>query len=235
VVRQPPPAISGPNQLWWFNGASPGGSYHTSIVLTSGTGSVQWTISAGGHVVSLSAMQGESVIVSSIGASDTAGDVRITATNSSGQGHYDLTVRTPHRLQPGDVLPGCPSQPFGYRSLLEYTIIDQFNTPLPAGIGVNEFWTSGVTDHVVTNWRRDSPKGVQLITSTFVDEIGGEHVDWVPVPPVECGNTTQVQSWGQAWRVGSSTPGAGKSVQNNTLMKRRGSAVHLSLVSPVTP
>lgn len=232
-VPPPVPTISGANELWWFNGMNPSG-YSTSIMLTSAGGaSTQWSVTAGGSLVSLSTTQGTSVTISSTGASTAGNDVRITATNSGGTDDHDLTVRSPHRLEAGTIVTNCPDATWGYETFLTYTIRDQFGSTMPNGAALSEDWTSGVTNHWPgTNWRRGSPGGITLPGSTFSDHIQGEHVNLPPTPQPQCGSLTQVQSWGQEWRVGSTTPGQGQRVQTNTLTKRRGEAAHQSVMSP---
>ena len=233
VIQRPtPPTISGASELWWFDGYSPSG-YNTSVVLTSAGGaSTSWTISAGSSIVSLSSNQGASVTVSSTGQSSNANDVTITATNAAGSDEHELTVRSPHRFEAGQVVTNCPSDPWGYETNLRYTIKDQLGDTIPNDVPISEDWTTGITNHYAgTNWRRADPGGF-IVGSTWDDRVGAEHKDLPPNPTIQCSDATSIQSWGQQWRVGSTTPGQGKAVQNNTLMKRRGSAVHQSISSP---
>lgn len=102
---------------------------------------------------------------------------------------------------------------------------------MPASVAMSEDWLSGVNNPLGANWRRGAPVGA-VLGPLFADHIGGENPALPPNPTIVCGDTTAVQDWGQGWFVGSTTPGQGKHVQTNTLLKRRGSALHTSIASP---
>jgi hypothetical protein len=240
VVRQPPPAISGPNQLWWFAGENPP-NYATSIQLTSSAGAAtQWSVSSGGDKVSLSTTQGSSIVVTSTGQSEIPDDIRIVASNIAGQDQIDMTVRSPSRMEwlQASSTTMCPLEPWGYETLVTYRVRDQFGVAMPSGMVLNEDWTSGVTnnwpDH---NWFPGAwpdPQGTSVSSSAFSDRIrmtGSGTGEWLN-PSISCPSLTWVQSRGQAWRIGSQTPGEGKLVQTNVIVFRRGSGFHDDVVSP---
>jgi len=231
VQVQARPNISGPNVVWYFGGHSPSG-YATSITLTSSGGSgTQWSITAGSNKIQLSSSSGSSVDVTSTGSafSSSAGDIQITATaNGQTSSPFSLTSRKPFRLLAGSLSTTCPSSAWGYETFINYTIQDQLLANLPTAVIFNEHWSGSVVDdYSGTNWRRGAEGSFTSVS--FSDWIGGENPALPPSPSISCGNTTNVQHWGQEWWVGNSTSGTGVKVQSNTLQKRRGSAIHLNI------
>jgi hypothetical protein len=172
------------------------------------------------------------VLVTSTGASGSLFDVTVRASVNGLSTNHTLTVYSPHRLVAGPISTTCPFPTWGYRTTLRYGIRDQFGSALPNGAALNERWTTGVVNHWSgTNWGRDTVgAGGNITGSTFDDQIDGERVG--KIPSTSCASSTLVQSWGQAWYIGSVTSGVGKRVQTNTLVKRRGSATHTNIVTP---
>jgi hypothetical protein len=227
------PTISGPNTLWWFNGENPSG-YSTSIDLSSDAGrSTQWSIVDGSDKVTLSTTQGEYTTLTSIGYSQSGGDVRIAATVEWGTTEFTVTVRAPHSLVPVRASYECDAT-YGYFAQLLYVMQDQLGTDLPSDVPINEQWTTGVSnDYAGANWRRADPQGLITDGPAFVDGIFGEYPGLPAVPQPTCdGNSQPVQHWGQTWQVGSLTIGAGRRVQTNTLQKLIGRALHTNIISP---
>jgi hypothetical protein len=223
------PTISGPNTVWWFNGQNPAG-YATSVTLTSSGGNgTTWGIAAGADKITLSPT-GNTASVTSTGSafSSAIGDIQITAqVNFVTSDPFFMTTHTPNELVKGTITHNCDAT-WGYRDLIQYTILDQLTIPLPTSVTLSEEWTTlPVPDFSGTNWRRGDPGGTTTDPATpsqFLDSITGENVSnptvFNPVPtPVCSGNGTSVQHWGQAWRVGSTLPGIGRRVQTNTLQK----------------
>ena len=105
-----------------------------------------------------------------------------------------MTTRTPYRLVAGTVVPQCDST-YGYADFLNYTIQDNLLTSLPAGVPLNEHWSTEVAnDYSGTNWRRGSEGSLTTSGSSFADMIQGEALDLPPIPvPVCTGDGTAVQ------------------------------------------
>jgi hypothetical protein len=229
------PTIGGPNTVWYFNGLTVSG-YATSIQLTSSGGSsTTWTVTAGANKINLSSYSGSPITVTSSGTafSSSVGDVKITAAaNGQTSSPFSITTRTPSTAVQGTIINAC-DQTYGYLTTLNYTIYDQMPATLPAGVPVNENWTTGVVnDYSGTNWRRRDPNGVVEPGSGFADTIGGEAAAYGP-PLATCdGNSTPVEHWGQEWRVGSIATGFGRRIQTDTLQKYIGHAAHVAITSP---
>jgi hypothetical protein len=160
--------------------------------------------------------------------------VKITATaNGQTSNPFSITTRTPNRLVAGTIQTSCDST-WGYLTSLSYTIQDQFQTPLPTTVQVNELFTTDViNDYSGTNWIRGSAGGSDTSGADFADEIWGQDVNSSPIPVPTCdGDSTAVHHFGQDWRVGSIATGFGRRVQTDTLQRYKGHAAHLSIVSP---
>jgi hypothetical protein len=231
------PTVYGADQLWWFEGQSPS-SYATSVVLsTDGGSSTQWSIVSGSDKVSLLNDYGDSVTVVPTGnaLSGSGGDIRIVATAWWGESSYEfaMTLRGPHSL--GHVLTdySCDAT-YVYRGRVIYVIKDQLGQDLPYDVDLNEDWTTGIfQDYPGNNWRRADPVGFTTSGgAAFEDGMFGEFPSAMPTPSCD-GNSEPIHHWGQAWRVGSQSIGAGRLVQTNTLRKLRGRAIHTNIVSPV--
>ena len=228
--------ISGPNTVWYFNNLTVSG-YATSIQLTSSAGSsTVWNITAGASKITVSSFTGSSITVQSSGAAFSAsiGEIRLTATaNNVTSNPFSLTTRTPNSAVPSIINTVCDST-FGYLTTLNYDIVDQMQTALPAGVPVSEDFTTGiVVDYAGTNWRQSIPTGANEPGSAFADLIGGENLTLPPVPVPTCnGSSTPVEHWGQEFRVGSIASGVGRRIQTDTLQKYVGHAAHTSIVSP---
>jgi hypothetical protein len=167
--------------------------------------------------------------------SSAPGDIQITATaNGMTSNPFTLTTRKPYRLVAGTIVNQCDPT-YGYNDFLNYTIQDQLLTDLPAGVPLNENWTTGVVnDYSGTNWRRANPGSLTTQGAGFSDNIAGEAFSLPAVPTPSCAgtSTTKVQHWGQEWRVGTLTIGSGPRVQTDTIQKYIDHAVDLSITSP---
>ncbi len=233
-------AISGPQTVWWFNGQTPSG-YTTTITLTalpSGASSYTWAFSQGGNKATFSGQSGNTINLTGTGLSVApGGDVKVKVTvNGVTSPDYAITVRGPKTLVAGATNDGANST-YGYDSWLNYTIKDNLSQLLPSSIPLNEKWTSPVTnDYSNANWRRLAAAGLTTPDSTFADHIGGEAINLpaypVPTSPQSPLSSTTVQHWGQEWRVGSTTSGAGARVQTDNIQKYLDHARHTNIVSP---
>ena len=228
--------IAGPSAVWYFNRENPTG-YDTSISLTSsGDPSTTWTVTAGVDKVNLSTNTGSETVVTSTGTafSSAVGDIRITATVGGAiSDAFAITSRTPDRLAAGSIVHQCDPD-YGYSDSLNYTIQDQLLTALPSDVPLNERWSTAVAnDFTGTNWRRGPQGSITSTAAAFFDFIQGELLTLPPVPiPVCVGDATAVQHWGQEWRIGSLSIGAGRRVQIDTFQKFRNHAEHQPIVSP---
>jgi hypothetical protein len=216
------PIISGPTTVWWFNGPSPA-NFPTQITLSSDAGSATaWTVSQGATKVSLSTASGSQTVVSGTGSvfSTVSGDISITATSQGVSSDlYAITSLKPaelFKITPTIVCDGT----FGYATDVPYTIYDTRGVIIEGVIPVSENWTASVVfDYVGSGWSRGPVQGgLTDVNGLFHDHITGQAAGYAP--PAGCtGTAVAVMHWGQEWRVGSTTSGAGASVQTDTLRK----------------
>jgi hypothetical protein len=235
------PLISGPTTLWWFNGLSLGVSgYSNQITLTASptAGTYSWAVTAGSDKVSLNNSTSSSVVVTSTGQSKTANDVSVTATtNGQTSAPFQLTVRAPYALSsdPNHPTPVYTTDPnYVWDTDIYYLVVDNFLTPVPVSLPINEYFTTGpINDYSGTNWRQGSPGCAQTAGAEFFDLLGGENSSRVPTP-VYSPNWTgaKVQHWGQDWHVGTCNLGSGPRVQSDTIQKWTDHALHTNIVSP---
>lgn len=238
------PVISGPNTVWWFGGQTPSG-YATTITLTSSGGAgTTWSVPAGGNQVSLSSTSGASITVTSSGNafSSTAGDVKITAVaNNQPSDPFPITTRTPTLLQTPPITDStsCDSSN-GYSTLIEYTVLDNLNQPLPSSVEYNEkFTTSWNVDSAGTNWPQifgnppptfPGSTGTQSILS---DLITGPNLSSSPNPVPTCsGGGPEIININQEWRIGSDTSGLGRRVAQDNFERFLDHADHNPINTP---
>jgi hypothetical protein len=234
------PTITGPNTMWWFNGATPS-SYSdlTQITLsTEDTGiSYSWSVVTGGSKVSLSNQNTANVTLTSTGMSQDANDVGIqVVVDGQVSDQFNITVRAPHRLNLSSTTHSSSAN-FGYRTEITYTIRDQFTNLLPGrAIPVNEhFTTSIVADFSGMDWVQTDDGGTTLPLPIFLDAIEGEtssHFPTAQAPQSPQLGSTRVCHWSQDILVGSATVGAGRRVQSNTFQKYRDHGAHENVTSP---
>src|SRR5258708_1423156 len=241
-----PPTISGPNTLWWFKGLAAGVSgYVTQITLTAssnGNGtSYQWAITAGSDKVSLSTSTSATVQVTGIGQSKNANDVSITVTvGGQPSDPFYLTVRAPYTFgtDPAHPKPAYLSDnTYVWQTDVYNIVLDNLLTPLPTTVSVNEQWTTAVVpDYSGTNWRQPAPNStgcVAITNAELIDGIFGEVSSRIPTPVYNVNqNGTAVQHWGQEWRIGTCTTGAGPRVETNTLQKYTDHAAYTGVTTP---
>jgi len=250
AAPQPPatvkPKISGnTTTLWWFNGLAPSG-YTITTTLTAtapGATSYSWAVSQTGTKVTLGTNGQSTMVVTSAGWSSTSGDVSITLTvNSVTSSPYVLTVRGPKTLQADGAIDSCDST-YAYLSIVSYTIVDNLGSALPSVVPVNEkFVTSPQcgSSYPSCNWVIGPQIGWTTdpsAPSSFGDHIKGQASGYTPVAVGPSGCTTgvgtaTVQSWGQDWRIGSTSVGVGLRVQGDSLQKYIDNARHKVIVTP---
>jgi hypothetical protein len=229
----------GEADVWWFGSNVNPPGYTTALTLTSeyGTGTT-WSVVSGSSLVSLSTTQGSQVVVTSTGTafSATRDDIVIRATSGGSTADATITSRKPHSLLAATPLNQCDST-YGYLTQIPYVILDQLDDPIPFDVPINEQWTTAaIEDYVGNNWPRGSEMNNSSGGPSLVDFVGGPNLTIItsPVPVPTCnGDTTPVDHWGQAWRIGSLTSGDGVLVQTNTLQGNVGMAEHTNVVSPV--
>jgi hypothetical protein len=238
------PVISGSNTLWWFKGLGGGVSgYPNQITLTASSGglgtSFAWAIASGSDKVSLSTSTSATIQVTSKGQSTTANDVGITVTvGGITSDPFKLTIRAPYTLgsSPDHPVPVYSADPtFVWNVQIWYRVLDNFLSPLPNPVPINENWTSAIVhDYLNENWRRGDPGCANLdSTATFFDLIAGETSDHSPAPTYnQQQNGSAVQHWGQEWRLGTCMIGSGPRVQTDTIQKYTDHAAHTGITSP---
>jgi hypothetical protein len=116
-------------------------------------------------------------------------------------------------------------------------VLDNLLTPLPASVSVNENWTTAVVpDYSGTNWRQPAPNStgcVAITNAELIDGIFGEVSSRIPTPVYNVNqNGSAVQHWGQEWRIGTCTAGAGPRVETNTLQKYTDQAAYTGVTTP---
>lgn len=139
----------------------------------------------------------------------------------------------PHHLTAKGTSDGADGT-YGYASRISYEVIDDKGKAIK-GFDVNEQWeTAVVNDDATCTWRRGAPGGTTASTTQFDDFIQGEASGFTPTAtaPGSPLGAHATQHWGQAWYIGSTTPGKGTKVQTNTLQKYLDHARHTGIKSP---
>ena len=245
-------AMSGPQTVWWFNGQTPSG-YETTITLTalpSGASSYSWSLLTGTDKAFLSGQSGNTIHLTGNDHSTSLNDVtvRVSVTTPGGtkSATRTATVRGPKRLVPA-APPFLDTQDsdHGFLTYVSYTIQDNLSTPLPSIVRLNENWTTSVSWNPPyspqnSNWSRPNPGGFTTETpmpSQFADHISGPLLGTNPPPsPTPTYHNPPsgplVFYWGQEWRIGSLSAGAGARVQTNTLQVYTDHGRHTGITSP---
>src|SRR5262249_37088080 len=128
-------------------------------------GAFTWTIASGltsalfaapGLPFGLPFAVGPTATLQSIAPSGAPNDVQITVSfigaGARGSATQNFTVQAPQSMTPtGNVHSAVPR---GYRSLIGYSIQDQFGATLPRNVEVNELWIDkpAINDFAGTNW-----------------------------------------------------------------------------------
>jgi hypothetical protein len=235
------PTISGPRNVWWFNGERPS-NYDTSITLTAspaGAGSYSWSVTAGSDKVVLSSFIDNTVLVTGL-APSTFHEVSIKVTvDGVTSPAYTISVRAPHRLVLiRDFVHMANTNGLYYETHIHYRIEDQFTDVLPSSVGINEkFTTAAIDDFAGNDWNKTlNAGGTNVAPSDWYDRVTGP--DNAPVNPparAPCSPNlcnTKVYHWNGEWYVGSATSGSGRRVQTNTWERYTDHAEHTNRVSP---
>lgn len=243
------PTISGPNTLWWFSGLGSGVSgYSTQVTLTANSGgsgtTYQWAITAGSTKVTLSTSTSATVQVTSIGQSTSANDVSVTVTvGGQTSSPFKLTVRAPYAFGTD---PSHPTPVYGtdatyvWNIYIPYLILDNFLSPMPSPIEVNENWTTGVVSDYPTgeNWAQSTPGCNSTLSNepaSITDFIEGDFPFSTPTPVYNVNqNGPAVLHWGQEFHIGTCTIGGGPRVQTDTFQKYTDHASHTGITSPAS-
>lgn len=205
------PKITGPTNVWWFNGASPP-NYSSRNLLeiqltTNQTASTyQWSIVYGqGFADLIGTTRGDTVTTSTSGVkligtdASVAGGVWVQVkVNGIWSDKFKVTVRAPHRI----VLNSkkhFPSETTYYETHMEYRLEDQTQSYPPYRVEITECWatngkppspldcTNGPIKNEPSfsncNWRRQDPgTWVNADPMRFIDHIEPEHRDALHLP-----------------------------------------------------
>lgn len=231
------PSISGPTNVWWFNGQTPSG-YATSITLTAtpaGSGSYTWAVVAGSDKVTLSNASNNTIRVTGRNPSAFREvGVQVTVNGVTSQ-TFRLSVRAPHRLVLTRDFVQRADATWGYDTEIHYRIEDQFTDVLPSNVPLNEHFTTGiVADYAGMDWRRGAEGGAVVNPSDWYDHIQGETAGHTPAPRNPCSPlcNTAVYHWDGEWFIGSATIGVGRRVQTNRWQKFTDHSEHTNRNSP---
>jgi len=235
------PMISGPHDVWWFNGATPT-NYPTQITLHSDAGTgTSWSVTSGAGLVSLlvggipcsTSCVGEDLQVTATQPyfSTAPDDISVTASvGGQTSSPFTLTSRVPNSMTDPSNLTLCDNG-FGYETDITYLVRDTLGDPMTDGLDYNEKWTTGVNPvYGGTNWPQNPETPGSLPGQFLIDVITGPGVNNqpapVPTPTCNSGNSVEVVNWGQEWRIGSQVTGSGVLVQSDTLHKYNDKGTH---------
>jgi hypothetical protein len=239
------PLLDGGDAIWWFNGQTPGG-YKVKTAMKSkpaGIGSYLWTITAGADKATFSnnsstiTTTAETTPIKSKGpnGSTVKNDVSVTVTvNGVASDPLMLTVLVPNSLKPL-LIDDSPATANGYRSLLHYSILDQFGDVLPSLVPLNEqFTTAAVKDYPGTNWPQGVNKPATVNPADWTDNVSAVGAGGIPppTPPQTPLGNVKVEHWSGQWQIGSLTIGAGRRVQTNVWQLFQDHGRHRNIVSP---
>jgi hypothetical protein len=237
------PRLSGPKEVWWFDGEKPAG-YDVEILLTAipdKSGPYTWTITGGAAFAALpgggSSVQtaANQVKLKAKKGSAKLEDVVVEVKSGSAtSAPHKLTVLTPRSLGRLNVVDRIDPT-FFYESQIFYSIKDQFGRILPRNVMMNEDFTGQVVaDTAGMNWRRGAPGGTIVDPKRWLDQVQGEIAGRTPAPqrPQNPLGNKKVYHWAGEWRIGNTIPGLGARVQRNTWQKFRDHARHTNIVSP---
>lgn len=223
--------ITGPRELWYFDGETPA-NYDVSHALSANRtgGTFAWTCSAN---LTLAAAATAAPTVTTATASAAANDAWISLTHTDPAGaatttRYQLTIKAPSSLgflRNDDQTDAS----FAYVTFVHYSIKDQFGTVLPRSIPINEQFTAAPTADVPgMDWRRGAAGAALVSPTDWADQVQGETSSHTPTPvaPGAAGAGTLVYHWPGDWRAGSMTVGRGRMVKSVTWSKSRGHARH---------
>lgn len=214
--------------LWWFDGnLTPQGAAQPkrSIQLDglpSGE-SVEWSLSSGGDIVSITPTSEVKADYQSTGSSSSMDDVSIEAKfNGVVVADKSLTVFAPsdgsnlHIVDSGYVTISPLGNVIGgeYSSVHRYQIVDQFDAPAVSGIQINETFGPKIDYFPLTTWGYYGVTGGGTLGSGGqFDDKYGQSASILAVPmitlPGDPNAYYKVYGKEQTWYAGNSTVGAG--------------------------
>jgi hypothetical protein len=254
------PTITKDKNLWYLGGNPAPANWSlgsTSVTLTANgatTGRFEWSITAGGSraqleggVQNITKTDANTVGISSTMFSTQQNDVtvRLIYTPSGGSSatrNFNLTIDSPYKLvSTGSTTntgasncnnPAAPGSN-GFQSLVPYKIMSFLGVQI-SGIAVNESFTNQVDDYIANTWPLFQAGGTTSPDGNFVDNLCAVNQITPPsLSPQSPLSTVKVTHASQGWFIGSSTPGSGVPVQNNTLQLYQDHGRHESVLSPV--
>jgi hypothetical protein len=235
------------NELWFFDGAD-AANYSERVTLNSvgtSTASFEWAVISGGDKIMFENGADRIVTVddstvdiistaASTAASSVINDVIVTLSiDGSAACVFNTVVFAPdHLVHLGD--DDFPVGGFGYESVINYRIEDQFRRVLPNPVEVNEDWGPTVSDFPRENWigwnlnpscLRSDPTGENCEGSFMANPAGwADHIKAFanvgcrgrctpprllpPEPPIPAAGLP-VDHRSGTWRVGSTTVNIG--------------------------
>jgi hypothetical protein len=244
------PILNGSKTLWWFNGEMPPGySVKTSLTAApTDAATYLWKIKAGADKVEFSNKSSRITTTSaatpimskSSNGSSKSRDIKVTVTvNNIESDPFRMTVLVPNSLIPQKkgFTKDEPDKDYGYKSTINYVVLDQMGDPLPAFVPLNEEFTRPlVKDYIATDWRRGPDGGTTQNPRNIQDEIQGEVVGFglnpEPQTPQMPLGKVKIEHWNGRWQIGSTTVGKGRTVQTNVWQKYRDHGRHENIVSP---
>ena len=250
----PPVTLSGNSTIWWFNDYDSPEPSHWPVVTTltasqNSGASYKFQVVNGSDKVGLGPQlastytsSSNQVDVTSRKGSDNEGDVAITVTvNGTTSNSFIMTVRRPAYLQlEGISYNGGPADyPYGFNTLLTYSVWDNLATRVPNGIPVNEYFTTGITHtYDGSDWSRATPNAYPITQGVFGDNLGVFQSypfgGWTPTPqsPGNPLSTLKIEYFHQQFWVGTYNPGTGVLVQDDTAVMYLDHGAHEDVVNP---
>jgi hypothetical protein len=230
-----PVAIHGNSEMWWFDGERPPGyPLEQPLTATSGgiPGSFRWQILSGigsadfdGFPTAL----GPSARLTSKDASLGKEDVEVQVDFVGAAGETGVATRKFSVLMPGSLTPlgntsnSTAPPPANWKTLIGYSIQDQFGTTLPRNVEVNEIWDDKppIADFAGTNWPTFPPvEGHSFVSPTgWNDNVAisdGIPAILNPTPLVPGSGGPLIQHFHGHWQVGSPVKGKGSRVRSVT-------------------
>ncbi len=245
--------ITQDKKLWFFGTGvtTPSGftSGATQVTLTASgrtTGTFKWDVVAGADKVklegggaSITKTDDNTLNVTSVAPSVSKSDVSIRLTYGAATATKKLEVRAPKSFTPvttADAAAGltCTADgDVGWRSGIVYTVNDNVGGVVP-NVPVNE--TIGQKTSVETNnWGVPAPFATGTDgNAQFFDLVCVTGISFTPQPQVP-GNPLSsrlIDKVGQAWFVGSTTPGVGIRVQSDNAARFIDHGRHVDITSP---
>jgi hypothetical protein len=217
--------VMGPRELWFFGGDAPS-SYTVSARLSTNAvgGSFSWSTAG---PLSLSSAGAATPTVTTTTKSASLNDAKVFVTHTDAAGirakvGYSLTVRSPTSMtSTGNA---SSTTPQGWKTLVGYSIQDQFGTTLPRAVPINEQWDNKppVPDFAGTNWPTFPPtEGAVVVNpagwsdNMSIADVSPPVLNPVPNSPGRGGPL--VEHFAGHWHVGHLTPpGGGVNVRNVT-------------------